>query len=319
MVSRQNTTEVSCATCREADPFLFGPKSEIWRISRERCGLTYGPAAAILQVAHPRIAQGVYEHSSSRQDTLGRLRRTLKSTNEIVFGRASEAEAISRDLAAVHRRIRGRVFPAVKGRRTYSAFEPDLLFWVLATLIAGAVSGYEFIYRKLGLGRKETFYRDACRFGAYFGVREAICPQGGVRFRTTTRAWLKVTSSEATGCAANWRVVIYPRDSTGTRLLGLGIDFLPLETLPIYGLESLTHVSYSRCATEGPVLPRRVRFCPDTSKRPAVSKGFLITDAGYHVLRLPLNLARFPRCLYRMEFASRATGEKRFRRVDELF
>ena len=157
MVSRQNTTEVSCATCREADPFLFGPKSEMWRISRERCGLIYGPAAAILQVAHPRIAQGVYEHSSSRQDTLGRLRRTLKSTNEIVFGRASEAEAISRDLAAVHRRIRGRVFPAVKGRRTYSAFEPDLLFWVLATLIAGAVSGLRIYLPEISPWQKGDF------------------------------------------------------------------------------------------------------------------------------------------------------------------
>ena len=278
MVSRQDTTEVSCATCREADPFLFGPRSEIWRISRERCGLIYGPAAAILQVAHPRIAQGVYEHSSFRQDTLGRLRRTLKSTNEIVFGRVSEAEAVSRDLAAVHRRIRGRVFPAVKGPRTYSAFEPDLLFWVLATLIAGAVSGYELIYGDLGLARKEAFYRDACRFGAYFGVREALCPQGWSAFQDY---YASMVEGDLLGshwmCRELARAVIYPPDSTGTRLLGLGIDFLPLETLPPrvrqrLGLQSTVWSRLRMSLTRGvlpkvfPVLPRRLRFCPEYLK-----------------------------------------------------
>lgn len=45
----------------ETDPFLWTPESEMWRINRERCGLLFGPAAAILQVAHPRIAQGVFD------------------------------------------------------------------------------------------------------------------------------------------------------------------------------------------------------------------------------------------------------------------
>jgi hypothetical protein len=44
------------ARSQDAEPFLFAPESEMWRINRERCGLIYGPAAAILQIAHPRIA-----------------------------------------------------------------------------------------------------------------------------------------------------------------------------------------------------------------------------------------------------------------------
>jgi ER-bound oxygenase mpaB/B'/Rubber oxygenase, catalytic domain len=51
----------------------------------------YGPAAAILQIAHPPIEQGVHNHSNFRTDIVGRLRRTLESTNRIVFGRVSEA------------------------------------------------------------------------------------------------------------------------------------------------------------------------------------------------------------------------------------
>ena len=41
------------------EPFAFSLESEMWRINHERCGLFFGPAAAILQIAHPRIAQGV--------------------------------------------------------------------------------------------------------------------------------------------------------------------------------------------------------------------------------------------------------------------
>ena len=204
MVSQQATSEVSCASCREADSFLFGPKSEMWRISRERCGLIYGPAAAILQVAHPRIAQGVYEHSNFRRDTLGRLRRTLKSTNEIVFGRVSEAEAVSRDLAAVHGRVRGRVFPAVEGPKTYSAFEPDLLFWVLATLITGALAGYEFIYGELPFAERRLSIATHAGSGRISVSKNRIAPRGGGRLRTTTRACLKVTCWEAIGCAGSW-------------------------------------------------------------------------------------------------------------------
>ena len=278
MVSQQATREVSCASCREADSFLFGPKSEMWRISRERCGLIYGPAAAILQVAHPRIAQGVYEHSNFRRDTLGRLRRTLKSTNEIVFGRVSEAEAVSRDLAAVHGRVRGRVFPAVEGPKTYSAFEPDLLFWVLATLITGALAGYEFIYGELALRRKEAFYGDACRFGAYFGVKESHCPEGWRAFQDYYTSMLE---GELLGshwmCRKLARAVIYPCDATGVRLLGLGIDFLPLETLPSrirqrLGLQSTIWSRVRMRVTRRvlpklfPVLPRRLRFYPEYLK-----------------------------------------------------
>jgi hypothetical protein len=63
----------------------------MWQISRERCGLIYGPAAAILQIAHPWIEQGVHNHTNFRTDIMGRLRRTLESTNRIVFGRVSES------------------------------------------------------------------------------------------------------------------------------------------------------------------------------------------------------------------------------------
>lgn len=217
----------------ERDPFVFSPDSEMWRINGERCGLIFGPAAAVLQVAHPRIAQGVADHSDFRSDALGRLRRTLRSTNRIAFGRRSEAEAVRARLSAVHGRVRGEVSPGMAGPARYSAFEPDLLIWVLATLIDAAVRGHEFVHGRLALARREAFYRDMCRFGTYFGVDESLMPVGWAAFDGYFRGMVEgdLLGSHPL-CGELARSVVYPRDSAWVRLIGAAAAFLPVETLP---------------------------------------------------------------------------------------
>ena len=91
------------------EPFAFSLESEMWRINHERCGLFFGPAAAILQIAHPRIAQGVADHSEFETDTLGRLRRTLAATNRIAFGTLAEAEQTRERLRAIHGQVKGEI------------------------------------------------------------------------------------------------------------------------------------------------------------------------------------------------------------------
>ncbi|MGA7395759.1 MAG: oxygenase MpaB family protein [Terrimicrobiaceae bacterium] len=119
------------------------------------------------------------------------------------------------------------------GALAYSAFEPDLLLWVLATLITAAVHGYEFIYGELPIARKEGFYRDMCRFGTYFGVDESLSPKGWHAFEVYYNNML-----EGDLLGSHWmsrklaRAVIQPQDCAGTRLLGRCMDFLPIETLP---------------------------------------------------------------------------------------
>ncbi|MEM7143798.1 MAG: oxygenase MpaB family protein [Verrucomicrobiota bacterium] len=257
------------------DPFLYSAESEMWRVNRERCGLIYGPAAAILQIAHPRIAQGVHDHSDFRGDTLGRLRRTLRGTNGIAFGRVSEAEAMKARLAAVHGEVRGEVSEGIEGGRGYSAFEPELLVWVLATLVNAAVSGYEFIYGELSLERREMFYRDMCRFGTYFGVKEEDCPRGWVEFESYFEEMIEgdfLGGHEICGQLA--RVIVHPRDTVGTRVLGRGIDFLGVELLPerVRGRLGLRSTAWTR-ARMGVLravlprvwgsLPRGWRFYPE--------------------------------------------------------
>ena len=161
-----------------ADDFAFSRDSELWLVNRYANGLLFGPAAVLLQVAHPRVAQGVADHSDFREDALGRLRRTLSTVNQIAFGTKEAAEKMRARLRVVHGGVNGAISEGMAEPKNYSAFEPDLLMWVLATLIDASIKGYEFVWEPLSEERRENFYRDFRRFGTYFGLGEEVGPQG---------------------------------------------------------------------------------------------------------------------------------------------
>src|SRR5438093_12192393 len=75
------------------DPGLFGPGSVVWRVGRERVLLAGGPAALLLQLAHPLVAEGVAAHSGFEREPLQRLMATLDATLTITFGDRAQAEA----------------------------------------------------------------------------------------------------------------------------------------------------------------------------------------------------------------------------------
>jgi len=260
-------------------PYVFDLDSEMWRINHQRCGLFFGPAAAILQIAHPRIAQGVAEHSDFRNDTLGRLRRTLSSTNGIAFGTLAEAEAIRDRLHHVHGQVRGDTVAGVGGRANYSAFEPDLLLWVLATLVMASLQGWEMIYGPLAIDRREQFYRDMRRFGGYFGLRPEHCPTGWTEFAEYYQSMIHGPElASHPFCAEVCRHIVTPRSPFGMRMLGTGLHFLSIETLPKHlhaglGLRS-TLTSRTQMALLKktaplwfPRLPERQRLYPEAILR----------------------------------------------------
>lgn len=215
-------------------PYLFELDSEMWHINHQKCGLIFGPAAAILQIAHPRIAQGVAEHSDFRTDPTGRLQRTLDATNGIAFGTIAEAEQIKQRINKIHGKVRGETAPGMHGPNRYSVFEPDLLLWVLATLVVASVQGWEMVYGPLPLNRRENFYRDMLRFGTYFGIRQSDCPQGWQEFAEYYHAMIHGNELASHSlCAEVCKHIVYPRSTIGNRLLGHGLRFMIIETFPV--------------------------------------------------------------------------------------
>jgi uncharacterized protein (DUF2236 family) len=172
---------------RRGDPGLFGPGSAVWRIGRERVLLAGGPAALLLQIAHPLVAAGVAAHSDFRRDPFHRLRATLDATLRISFGDADQVRSAASAVEASHRRVRGRLgasvgpFPAGS---PYDATDPELAMWVHATLVWAALSAYQLLVRPLAPGDAENYYEEAKSFARLFCVTDGVLPAGYDDFRS---------------------------------------------------------------------------------------------------------------------------------------
>jgi uncharacterized protein (DUF2236 family) len=114
------------------DPGLFGPGSATWRVHADPSMLVGGLAALLLQTLHPLAIAGIAEHSSYRDDPLGRLSRTGSFVTGTTYGSTETAERLIKLVKAIHRKVRG----TAPDGRPYSADDPDLITWVHTTEVA---------------------------------------------------------------------------------------------------------------------------------------------------------------------------------------
>jgi uncharacterized protein (DUF2236 family) len=150
----------------------------MWRINREAVLLGAGPAALLLQVAHPLIAEGVAHHSSFEQDPWRRLHGTIRTTMDLVFGDGRAAERAVKRLNSVHAGVRGEAFdPAAREvAPAYRAMDPALLLWVQATLIVTSVAAYQRWVGPLSAQEIEQFWQEARAVGTRLGIPLTLSP-----------------------------------------------------------------------------------------------------------------------------------------------
>ncbi len=160
------------------DGKFFNSDSQIWRVDREMALLLSGGRALLMQIAHPKVAAGVAEHSRFQEDPFARLHRTMSAMWSIVFDDRSQAGAALDRVASRHEKVRGVVSDAESrhaGLR-YDAFDQDLLLWVHATLIESAMVAYDFFVRPLSLEERMSYYEDSKKLAALFGISETVVP-----------------------------------------------------------------------------------------------------------------------------------------------
>ena len=152
-------------------PGLFAEDSITRRVNRENILLLGGGRALLMQLAHPKVAAAVDEHSDFRAHPIRRLRRTIRMTMAIVFGDRETALAAARGVNQVHARVQGP---------SYDARDPDLLLWVYATLTDTALVTYETFVQRLLPHEREAFHEEFKVLGELLGI-----PRD--RFPTTVR------------------------------------------------------------------------------------------------------------------------------------
>ncbi len=151
---------------------MIGPDGPVWRIMREKAILAGGPAALLLQVAHPLVAAGVAAHSDFESDPLGRLRRTLDSLLTVVFGDHAQAERAVAVVAAVHRPVRG----VDRSGTAFRADDPELALWVWATLVLAGLATFDAFVGRIGEEDQAEFYEGFKVVGRLFGVTDEVLP-----------------------------------------------------------------------------------------------------------------------------------------------
>jgi uncharacterized protein (DUF2236 family) len=140
---------------------LFAEDSITRRVNRENVLFLGGGRALLMQLAHPKVAAGVDEHSDFRQHPIRRLRRTILITMAIVFGDRETALRAARTVNQVHVRVKGE---------GYRALDPDLLLWVHATLADTARVTYEAFVCRLNEREREDFYQEFKLLGELLGI-----------------------------------------------------------------------------------------------------------------------------------------------------
>jgi uncharacterized protein (DUF2236 family) len=159
---------------------LFHDDSMLRRVIREQVVGLSGPRSLLMQAAHPVAFAGFFAHTGALDEPYERLSRTARVLNLVAFGPADEARRATRRVRAMHRRVRGEL-AAPSGRfpagTPYSADDPALLLWILASLADSAAVVYQRYVAALSDAEREALWADYRLVGRQFGLREADMPQ----------------------------------------------------------------------------------------------------------------------------------------------
>lgn len=225
---------------------LFPEGSITRRVNRENVLLLAGGRALLMQLAHPKVALGVNEHSDFRRRPMYRLRRTIRMIMAIVFGDRETSMAAARSVNKVHTGVQGS---------EYHALDPELLLWVHATLVDSALFTYETFVKRLGANDREQFYQESKRWGELLGIPRDAFPDALADFEAYLNAQMSDGAVKVSPLALELgKLVLRPK------ILRLpGPVFLPWEFITTGLLPPQLRSQYE--LSWGPARERWFRLC----------------------------------------------------------
>lgn len=152
------------------DAGLFGPDSVTWKIHADFPSMMVGGLASLmLQALHPLALAGVWDHSSFRTDTLGRLRNTTAFVGRTTYAPLAAAEAAIEHVRDIHHAVRGT---AADGR-AYSADDPHLLTWVHGAECWCFMRAYEtYCNVRIPSAMQDRYLAEVARIAEMLGARD---------------------------------------------------------------------------------------------------------------------------------------------------
>lgn len=264
------------------DESYFTDDSMLRRVHRERAIALSGPRALLMQAAHPLAVSGLLAHSGSLEDPYERLARTAEVMSTIGFGSRRDADRVTGTVRAMHRRVSGTLKAAVgpyPAGTPYRADDPELLLWVLFTLVDSGLVVYEKYVAALAEEERAAYWEDYKVVGRLFGLRRSDMPDTLDDLREYRREMLtgdRLLVTEWARTRAR-RIVLEPPVPLYLRPLVETANFITVALLPDeirrqYGFLPLPPVLARRAIVAGgaeyvkraviPLLPDRLRLVP---------------------------------------------------------
>jgi uncharacterized protein (DUF2236 family) len=188
---------------------VFGPQSMSWRINREAALFLGAGRAALLQLAHPWVAAALEQHSTVMSRPIARFHNTFRIVFAMIFGSLDQALTASRNLHALHTRIRGEMAEDIAAYRRGSPYEANeiaALRWVYATLVESAVLAHECVMPALSVRELADYYAESKVLAALFGLPAAALPDDWRAFLAYCR---EMEQSNALGVSSTARIMAH--------------------------------------------------------------------------------------------------------------
>ncbi|MEC3909190.1 oxygenase MpaB family protein [Sphingobium sp. CR2-8] len=220
-----------------SDNAILGPGSVAWRVHGDVASMMVGGISSLLmQMLHPSVLAGVWDHSNFRKDMHGRLRRTARFIAITTYADRQSAEATIARVRAVHDHVSG----TLPNGAPYSANDPALLAWVHVTETSSFLDAWiRYGEPTMSLADQDRYFAEMAVIGEAMGASpvpqsrsqvraliEAMRPQLKVDARTSTVARL-IMDGRQTSLAAE-----IPRRLT----VQAAVDLLPRWARVMHGL-----------------------------------------------------------------------------------
>ena len=210
------------------DPGIFGPASVTWRVLSNPASVFIGGITAVLfELAEPNVRSGVWDHTSFRNDPIGRMRRTGLAAMVFTYGGRRDAEAATSRVRRLHERVKG----ITPDGQPYQANDPELLTWVYVTAGYGFPNAYlRYINPRLTRAEQDRYYAESLNACRYYGVNwmpSSLAEVGGYIDRMQSRLRHHEILEEFLRLVSNAPVVSAAALPIQRLLIQAAIDLLP--------------------------------------------------------------------------------------------
>ncbi len=260
----------------------FTDDSMLRRVHRERAIALSGPRALLMQAAHPLAVAGLLAHSSAMDEPYDRLARTAAVMSTIGWGTREDADRVTAHVRSMHKRVNGKIQQPV-GRfaagTPYRADQPDLLLWVLFTLVDSGLVVYRKYVGAMSPAEQDAYWDDYKVVGELFGLERADMPETVADLDDYRREMLEGDTLMVTDWARERAraIVLEPPVPWIAQPLLQTVNFITIALLPDrirreYGFAPLPPAPLRKALVAGgaeyvkraviPFVPERLRFVP---------------------------------------------------------